>query len=177
MQERVEFYRANFNPAFLQRAKARQKEAEAERRRKEREAEIERNARAQEARQEEAARIRQARKDALQELANIAAERDRVLAELEALQEVRRKVDMRTIISRICRATGVSWSEVSSVRREERIVLARQAICYWSARLTSLSYPQIARRLERDHTTVIHACRTYRKKRAKQGRNLRPARG
>lgn len=84
---------------------------------------------------------------------------------------------LEKIITRICRAMKVSRREVLSPRRNIPAVLARQAIMYWAYRLTTLSLPQIGRRLgDRDHTTVLHALRAYPVKRAKMGRTLRKAR-
>ena len=78
---------------------------------------------------------------------------------------------------RACRAFGVTRSELQSPRRHKSIVFARQFVMYWSVRLTSHSYPQIGRLIGgRDHTTVIHGCRTYEKKRKAMGRTLRAAR-
>lgn len=88
-----------------------------------------------------------------------------------------RTVRITTIVARICRATGVSRNDIMAPRRSVRIVLARQAIMYWAYRLTTLSTPQIGRRLgNRDHTTVLHAVHIYPSKRAKMGRTLRKAR-
>lgn len=78
---------------------------------------------------------------------------------------------------RACRAFGVTRSELQSPRRNKSIVFARQFVMYWSVRLTSHSYPQIGRLIGgRDHTTVIHGCRNYEKKRKAMGRTLRAAR-
>lgn len=78
---------------------------------------------------------------------------------------------------RICRAMRVDIREVNGPYRNDHIVLARQAIAYWSRRQTQLSYPEIGRRLgDRDHTTILHAIRAYPQKRAKMGRYLRTLR-
>jgi len=61
--------------------------------------------------------------------------------------------------------------------RQREITLARQFICYWACRRTSLSLPQIGRLLGgRDHTTVLHGMHAYRAKRARMGRFLEDAR-
>ena len=80
-------------------------------------------------------------------------------------------------VSRICRATGVTRGELLSDRRNKEVVFARQAVFYWSQRLTKMSLPEIGRRMGgRDHTTVLHGSRVYPEKRAKMGRHLRKAR-
>lgn len=84
---------------------------------------------------------------------------------------------MSRVVSRICRATGVTRGELLSDRRNKEVVFARQAVFYWSQRLTKMSLPEIGRRMGgRDHTTVLHGARTYPQKRAKMGRHLRKAR-
>lgn len=79
------------------------------------------------------------------------------------------------IETRLCRAFRITRTELHSRRRNRRVVLARQAIMYWSCRLTLHSLPEIGRKMAGlDHTTVLHGRNAYPKKRAKQGRFLRP---
>lgn len=85
----------------------------------------------------------------------------------------RRTIDYATIARRICRVFHVKKDELLSHRRDRRIMFARQAIMYWSCRLTSTSMPMIARLMHRDHTTVIHGRHAYVEKRARMGRTLR----
>lgn len=56
-------------------------------------------------------------------------------------------------------ATGFSRERLLRHCRQRRYAMPRQLCMYLSKRLTSCSYPQVGRRWERDHTTVIHACR------------------
>lgn len=78
---------------------------------------------------------------------------------------------------RIIRATGVTKRELRSRRRHREISLARQAIMYWCARLTKLSYPHIGKLLgDIDHTTVMHGKRVYVNRRKAMGRTLKPVR-
>jgi chromosomal replication initiator protein len=91
------------------------------------------------------------------------------------------KVPFGKIVKRICRATRVSEHEIMQNRRNVDIVFARQAIMYWTARLTTMSLPEIGRRLGRDHTTILHGRHKYVEKRAKgelkhPPRFLKPAR-
>lgn len=68
----------------------------------------------------------------------------------------------------------VGRAELRSARRRRDLVLARQFIMYWMARLTTYSLPQIGRLIgNRDHTTVLYGKRSYVAKRAKMGRSLR----
>lgn len=87
------------------------------------------------------------------------------------------RITQAIIERRICRALKVSKVDVRSKRRLRKIVLAKQAIAYWTYRLTNRSLPEIGRLLGgRDHTTVLHSMRKYPEKRAEMGRYLRPAR-
>ena len=87
-----------------------------------------------------------------------------------------RRDQYNRIRDRACRVFDVRISELLSDRRETNLVLARQFICYWAARLTPMSMPQIARKLNRDHTTVLHNKKVWRERRAKMGRHLRAVR-
>ena len=82
--------------------------------------------------------------------------------------------EVGAIIDRLCRALHVARADIMADRRGQRIVFARHAVMYWLCRRTGLSLPQIGRRLGgRDHTTILHAKRSYVAKRAKMGRTLR----
>lgn len=86
-----------------------------------------------------------------------------------------RPLRMFPIAMRLCKATGFSLDDIKSERKGKQLVLVRQAIAYWIARRTGCSTPEIGRFLGgRDHTTALHAIRTYPKKRAKAGKYLRP---
>lgn len=106
--------------------------------------------------------------------------RGRIAARKIAIRENYRQDSARiyeTIVRRICKAMGITLNELMANRRNARTVLARQAVFYWSQRLTRLSMPDIGRRMGgRDHTTVYHGICVYPKKRAAQGRYLREAR-
>ena len=81
------------------------------------------------------------------------------------------------IVRRICCVFNVGLVELRSPRRDSEVAMARQAIYYWAWRMTGLSSTQIGRRLgNRDHTTVLYGVKTYRRKRAAMGRNLRELR-
>lgn len=87
------------------------------------------------------------------------------------------RITVARIEARICKALNVSRKDVRSDRRNREIVLARQAIMYWSARRTRLSLPQIGKFMGGlDHTTVLWGKKAYVEKRAKMGRTLREAR-
>ena len=98
-----------------------------------------------------------------------------MIAQMPGDQGYRPRLDK--IVHRFCRVFNVSLTEVRSQRRDSEVSMARQAIYYWAWRLTELSSSQIGRRLgNRDHTTVLYGIRTYRRKRAAMGRNLRELR-
>lgn len=54
----------------------------------------------------------------------------------------------------------IKMSDMVSRRRARCVARPRQVAMYLSRQLTSLSLPQIGRHFgDRDHTTVMHACR------------------
>lgn len=58
-------------------------------------------------------------------------------------------------------AFGISRDEIMSERRPQRIAYARMAGMALARTLTHASLPRIGRAFgSRDHTTVLHACRT-----------------
>ena len=54
----------------------------------------------------------------------------------------------------------ISEAEMRSARRSRRVARPRQIAMYLARELTSQSLPDIGRRFNRDHTTVIHALKT-----------------
>lgn len=53
---------------------------------------------------------------------------------------------------------GVNVNQILSESSEERCAKARQAVC-WLLRARELSFPVIGRIVDRDHTTVMYACK------------------
>lgn len=120
---------------------------------------------------------RKAREHLETELAEMEARLQSMRETFEDQQSVvlRSRVSLDTIVKRICRATGCTRADLISRKRYVKHVLARQAVFYWAARLTPLSYPRIGHLLGgRDHTTILYGAKVYPKKRAEQGRYLRP---
>jgi chromosomal replication initiation ATPase DnaA len=96
---------------------------------------------------------------------------------LHAVRAMIPRTEFQRIERRAALAFGIKLVEIRGPSRKRNIVLARQFICYWARRRTTLSLPQIGRRLGgRDHTTVLHAVRAYRDMRQDMGRKLPPAR-
>lgn len=68
---------------------------------------------------------------------------------------------MTLVVELVGERFGVTQDQIFSHDRHRTIAIARQA-CYWLGRHASkpqLSYPQIARALGTDHTTVMHGVR------------------
>ncbi len=63
------------------------------------------------------------------------------------------------IQARTCDAFGVSLDEMRSTSRAARIAWARQVAMYLSRELTDATLPAIGRAFDRNHTTVMHACK------------------
>jgi chromosomal replication initiation ATPase DnaA len=123
------------------------------------------------------------RLDEYRRIADEAIERGNIaLARLRELEDElgeRRftPITLSRIERRISKALKVPVHEIHSNRRTRHVVLARQAVTYWAYRLTSLSLPEIGRRLGgKDHTSILHGKTVYPKKRAAMGRYLREAR-
>lgn len=71
----------------------------------------------------------------------------------------RRPVRAEQIVREVCEAMRVPSQEVLGKDRHRRVVLARALVCHLCRRLTTLSYPEIARVLaRRNHSSVIAAC-------------------
>lgn len=72
----------------------------------------------------------------------------------------RREPTMMDIIREVCIQFTVTKTALSSARRDAKIVLPRQIVCYLAKEVTRLSLPAIGRQLGgRDHTTILHAHR------------------
>ena len=62
--------------------------------------------------------------------------------------------DLITIASRI---TGMTPAQIVGPQRHKPITRVRQAVAYVAAEQGRHSYPQIGKKLNRDHSTIIHA--------------------
>lgn len=71
---------------------------------------------------------------------------------------VHRPVRLEQIVERTCAALNVTMADLTGRGRHKRVVLARALITYLARKLTTLSYPDIARGIGRpNHSTVITA--------------------
>lgn len=84
---------------------------------------------------------------------------------------------LKGIQDRICNALNCSRADLLSSRRTADLVNARQAVMYWTCRLTQMSYLEIGRRMGGlDHATVRYGTHQYPAKRAEMGRYVRAVR-
>ncbi|MEO1688949.1 MAG: chromosomal replication initiator protein DnaA, partial [Pseudomonadota bacterium] len=86
----------------------------------------------------------------------------------ECLADILRATDRKVTIDEIQRKVAAHYAlrmnDLLSPRRSRSVARPRQIAMYLSKTLTSKSLPEIGRRFGgRDHTTVIHACRTIEK--------------
>ncbi|WP_422363159.1 helix-turn-helix domain-containing protein [Pyruvatibacter mobilis] len=65
---------------------------------------------------------------------------------------------MGQAIARVSEQMGVSAKDIKGRSRDKRVLSARWAVMR-IGRESGLSYPSIAAHLNRDHTTVLHACK------------------
>ncbi|HYE63622.1 MAG TPA: DnaA/Hda family protein [Phycisphaerales bacterium] len=72
----------------------------------------------------------------------------------------RRPIAAQTIIAEVCRALNVELNDFMGKGRHPRVVLARSVTSFVCRKLTTLSFPEIARAMGRgNHSTVITAHR------------------
>ncbi|MEM6744621.1 MAG: chromosomal replication initiator protein DnaA, partial [Pseudomonadota bacterium] len=86
----------------------------------------------------------------------------------ECLADILRATDRKVTIEEIQRKVAAHYTlrmnDMLSPRRSRNVARPRQIAMYLSKSLTSKSLPEIGRRFGgRDHTTVIHACKTIEK--------------
>ncbi len=62
----------------------------------------------------------------------------------------------KKIMYEVCSKHNVEVTELLSHRRDRNIVAARHEIFYRYAHETIMSYPDMGRRMNRDHSTAIH---------------------
>ncbi len=78
--------------------------------------------------------------------------------------EVDREFAPRPGIGDVCRSVAtrfkVSPAELRGQSRVRKFALPRQMAMFISREVTGLSLPKIGRYFDRDHTTILHACRT-----------------
>jgi chromosomal replication initiator protein len=73
---------------------------------------------------------------------------------------LRRPVSAETVVAEVCRELTVDLSDFMGKGRHKRVVLARSLVASLSRRLTTMSFPEIARAMGRsNHSTVITAQR------------------
>lgn len=65
------------------------------------------------------------------------------------------------IVTEVSVKTGVSVYDILSPNREKHVVLARYEALYRTAMETTMSYPAIGRRFNRDHATIIHGIKKH----------------
>lgn len=68
----------------------------------------------------------------------------------------------KAIVQEVCEKHKISYADLASARRDRPVVVARREACWRMRKETSMSLPQIGRRLGgKDHTTVLNAIRKY----------------
>ena len=81
----------------------------------------------------------------------------------EILKDMLRSMDRKTTIDEIQKKVAeyfnISVKEMQSSRRARNVARPRQIAMYLAKQLTSRSLPEIGRKFDRDHTTVMHAVR------------------
>lgn len=138
-----------YSPAFLARARERQRAKDAE-----------------ESAKRELAVIEELKRKAAEteaRLAHIAAEeRQRSMLAAEYRKDGQLRPSIRQILAEVALQTGFTVDEIKSARRAKALCMARHFV-FWRAKTeTLLSLPEIGRRVgHRDHTTVLHGIRRF----------------
>lgn len=70
--------------------------------------------------------------------------------------EVKLKPSLDIILHELCIFYDVMPEDILSKRRQGKIALRRQIFMYLANKMTFLTNPQIAEKMDRDHTTVIY---------------------
>lgn len=79
-------------------------------------------------------------------------------------RHVRRPIAIESVIDEVCRALSVDLDRLMGKGRHKRVVLARSMIAFLARKLTTMSFPEIARAMGRpNHSTVITAQRRLEK--------------
>jgi chromosomal replication initiator protein len=81
----------------------------------------------------------------------------RILA--ESGQPSSNGLELPTILKRVCDTFGVTQSELLGTSRLRRVLVPRQIAMYLARSSGKMSLPRIASAFQRDHSTVMHACR------------------
>lgn len=71
----------------------------------------------------------------------------------------RRTIQVEDVIKSVAKHYGVSRHNILSARRTANLVRPRQVVAWLCKELTLRSLPEIGRRMNRDHTTILHSIR------------------
>jgi chromosomal replication initiator protein len=74
-------------------------------------------------------------------------------------QPTSREGDLHGIIKRVCAAFDIASKELLGKSRLSRVLVPRQVAMYLAHTSGQLSLPRVGAAFDRDHTTVLHACR------------------
>lgn len=86
----------------------------------------------------------------------------------QSVKMEQREITLEGVMQLVSEAFGVDASLFKAGSRKADIALARQVVMYLAKAYTTLSYSAIAERLKRkNHTTVMHGCKTIEKRLAK----------
>ena len=61
------------------------------------------------------------------------------------------------IITQVCKFYNIDDAVIRSAKKSKGVADARQVAMYLIRQLTNLSFPDIGKEFDRDHTTVMHA--------------------
>lgn len=75
-----------------------------------------------------------------------------------------RRMTVRSLATHVATIHDLTFDDLCSPVRTNQLIVPRQITMYLAHKKLKVSYPGIGRVLKRDHTTVIHACRSITRK-------------
>ena len=87
-----------------------------------------------------------------------------ILKDFIEKEKSRKKLTIEEVQNCICRKYGVTLSQILSPERTQSIVTPRQLAMYISRKFTTRSLPEIAKKFDKSHATIIHGVKNISKR-------------
>ena len=87
-----------------------------------------------------------------------------ILKDFIEKEKSRKKLTIEEVQNCVAKKYGVSLSQILSPERTQSIVTPRQLAMYISRKFTTRSLPEIAKKFEKSHATIIHGVKSITKR-------------
>lgn len=77
-----------------------------------------------------------------------------------SIKTTKRQVTFETIVEKVCDKFSIDTNALYSKSRKREVADSRQLIMALAKKFTKMSYTIIGAKLNRNHATVLHACKT-----------------